>query len=88
MSRALLPVFTIVLLLMAAPASAIPICPSATMADYIGFGSAGCQFNSPTFSNFSWSEFNLVHKGIFTPPVPSLPSGVSVQPLNKPASLG
>jgi len=38
MLRVLLPVLTIVLLLMAAPASAIPICPSGTMADYIGFG--------------------------------------------------
>lgn len=35
MSRVLLLMLTIVLLLTAAPAAAIPICPAGTMADYL-----------------------------------------------------
>jgi hypothetical protein len=54
MLRVLLPVFTIVLLLMAAPASAIPICPAATMADYLGFGATGCNLSGVTISGFTY----------------------------------
>jgi hypothetical protein len=43
MSRVFLPVLTIMLLLIAAPASAIPICPSGPMPDYIGFGTVGYE---------------------------------------------
>lgn len=63
MFRALLPVLTLVLLLMAAPAHAIP-CPSGSLADYIALGSDGCNFmgDSPrgpvglglSVSNFSY----------------------------------
>jgi hypothetical protein len=95
MSRVLPPVLTLMLLLMAAPASAIPICPSGTMADYLGFGSAGCQFNSLTFSDFSYSggvrifisgnPLDFFGTRILPPPPPS---AISVLPLSNPADLG
>jgi hypothetical protein len=93
MSRVLPLVLTIGLLLMAAPASAIPICPAGSMADYIAFGAAGCQLNSLTFSNFSYSEYNTRSGFDFFPAflpfsVPAPPSEVSVQPRSDPASLG
>jgi hypothetical protein len=90
MSRVLLPVFTLVLLLVAAPASAIPICPAGTMADYLAFGTAGCQFNSLTFSDFSYSNPGGVLLGLFGPRIfpPPPPSEISVQPRSNPARLG
>lgn len=82
----LLPVFAFGLLLMAAPASAIPICPSATMADYLAFGSTGCNIKNLTFLNFSYSGAFAVG---FGPPTffAGPPSEVSVQPRSNP-SLG
>ena len=49
------------------PVSAIPTCPPPggftfggllppTLADYIAFGSGGCQFSGLTFSNFSYDR--------------------------------
>ncbi|SRR5712692_8189424 len=72
------------------PSGAIPICPSGTMADYIGFGGAGCQFNTLTFSNFSYSSSMLQHVSGFpffgrVFPEPS-PSEISVQPRSFSAS--
>lgn len=66
------------------PIAAIPSCPSGTMADYIGFSAAGCQFNSLTFSDFSYSGVLLQHVSGFpffghVFPQPS-PSEISVQP--------
>jgi PEP-CTERM motif len=87
MLHALLAMLTLGLLMMPASASAIPICPAATMADYIAFGAAGCQFNSLTFSNFSYGEFSLFGDGLFFS-APAPPSLVSVQPRSDPASLG
>jgi hypothetical protein len=88
MLRVLLPVLTIVLLLMAAPAAAIPICPSASMAEYVGFASQGCQFNGFRFSNFEYSHPEGVILGIFGPRIfPSL-SAISVQPRTSPTTLG
>ncbi len=96
MLRVLPLVLTVVLLLMAVPATAIPICPAGTMADYLGFGSAGCQFNSLTFSDFSYSGSVriFISGGIpldffgtrIVPPPP--PSAISVLPLSNPASFG
>ncbi len=85
MLRVLPLVLTIVLLLMAAPASAIPICPSGTMADYLAFGSTGCNLNNLTFLNFSYSGF--FSEGLSMGGVPGPPSEVSVQPRSNP-SLG
>jgi hypothetical protein len=88
MPRVLPLVLTLVLLLMAAPASAIPICPAGSMADYIGFGATGCQFNSLTFSNFSYSGIAVdTGLGGFVSSVPP-PSAVPVHPRSDPASLG
>jgi hypothetical protein len=86
MLRALLPVLTIVLLLMVAPASAIPICPPGTMADYLSFGSVGCQFNTLTFSNFSYSGIAKDFTGPNILPAP--PSVITVEPFTAPGSLG
>jgi hypothetical protein len=92
MSRVLPLVLTIVLLLMAVPASAIPICPSTTMADYIAFGSTGCNIKNLTFLNFSYSA-TFRNDGSFVgnlPPLeglPAPPSAISVQPRSNP-SLG
>jgi hypothetical protein len=36
------------------PSAAIPICPSATLEDYVGLGSDGCQAGKITFSSFSY----------------------------------
>jgi hypothetical protein len=52
MLRVLLLVLTIVLLLMAAPVAAIPICPTATMADYLALGSTGVAPVSWTVHGF------------------------------------
>jgi hypothetical protein len=87
MLRVLLPVLMVVLILMAAPASAIPTCPSGTMADYLGFGAAGCQFNSLIFSNFSYSDSG-VRLSTFGDLVFPPPSGISVAPRSDPTSLG
>ena len=76
-------------------ANAIPICPSGTMADYLGFGSAGCQFNSLTFSDFSYSGSVRIFPGgnpldffgtRIVPPPP--PSAISVRALGDAANLG
>ena len=89
MSRNILLVSITTLLLTIAtstPASAIPSCPSGTMADYIGFGAAGCQFNSLTFSNFSYSGSA---NDLFGPSnLPAPPSAIAVQPRSDPGSLG
>ena len=71
------------------PAVAIPVCPTGTMQDYLGFGSGGCQVNSLTFSNFSYNNFG----GVFLPGGDGLlvfppPSGISVAPRSDPPRLG
>jgi hypothetical protein len=95
MSRVLLPIVTLGLLLMPVAVPAIPICPAGSMADYTGFGATGCQFNSLTFSNFSYSNpggvvsLGAVVAGI--PPIGRLfppPSGISVKPRSDPPTLG
>ena len=86
MSRVFLPVLALVLLLMAAPASAIPTCPAGTMADYLGFRSPGCQFNTLTFSNFSYSGIAKDFTGPTNLPAP--PSVIMVEPFTAPGSLG
>jgi hypothetical protein len=94
MLRVLLPVLTLMLLLMAVPAAAIPICPSGTMADYIAFGSTGCNLNNLTFLNFSYSggvrAFSGESQDFFGSPVfPSPPpSAISVLPRSNLANLG
>lgn len=88
MLRVLLPVLTIVLLMMAAPASAIPVCPTASMAEYVGFGLQGCQFHNFTFSNFQYSHPNGVRVTLFGPRTfPSL-SEITVQPRTDPTTVG
>jgi len=69
------------------PVGAIPICPSGTMADYIGFGATGCQFDSLTFSNFSYSGIAVLGAPFFVTVAPP-PSEVPVHPRSDPASLG
>jgi hypothetical protein len=88
MFRVLLSVFTLGLLLMPVSSSAIPICPAGTMADYLGFGAAGCQFNSLTFSHFSYTDFGGVTLGALGPLVFPPPSGISVAPRSDPTNLG
>jgi hypothetical protein len=73
------------LLLMAAPASAIPICSAGTMADYIAFGSTGCNVKNLTFLNFSYSGSFKIFLNEERLPAP--PSEVAVQPRTNP-SLG
>ena len=85
MLRVLLPVVILVLLLMPVSARAIPTCPAASMAEYVGFGFQGCQFNSLTFYNFEYSHSGV--RLIFGPPAfPSL-SDILVTPRSSP-SLG
>jgi hypothetical protein len=89
MLRVLLLVLTIVLLLMTAPVAAIPICPTATMADYLALGSTGCNLKNLTFLNFSYSglfKVGIDHFGGGTL-FPGPPSQISVQPRSNP-SLG
>jgi hypothetical protein len=88
MFRVLLPALTTLVLLMAAPVSAIPICPAASMAEYAGFAGQGCQFHGFTFSNFEYSHPGGVILGVFGPRVfPSL-SAILVHPRTNPATLG
>ena len=90
MTRTLLSSGVLMLLLTftsATRASAIPICPAASMAEYLGFASQGCQFNSLTFSNFEYSHPAGIRLNIFGPTVfPSL-SDILVTPQTNP-SLG
>ncbi len=58
------------------------------MADYLAFGAAGCQFNSLTFSDFSYSNSRGVRVGIFGPTIFPSPSEILVGAGSDPASLG
>lgn len=81
MLRVLLPVLTIVLFLMATPASAIPTCQPGTMADYLALSAGGCFLPHPDpffrVSGFTYGGFN-------PGPVPAtevgvIPGSVSIQ---------
>src|SRR5438445_9570721 len=56
-----------------AHATALPSCPSGTMADYLAFGATGCQSDGLIFSNFSYSDSLIT--GLSAPP-----GDVSVEP--------
>lgn len=85
MFRVLLTVSILVLLLMPVPAPAIPTCPAASMAEYVGFAFQGCQFNSLTFFGFDYSHGSGVRLGLFGPTVfPSL-SEILVTPRSNPS---